>query len=205
MPVALPTRLLVPTLEVCEDAIVAALAADAAILVGVPAASIKPFQGDLAQAMQEVAVRPPAILVMWAGGDIEPMGSEYFEVDGEWRVLVFARNMRSRKASSNPDAAGEVGAYQLVADVLRVLSLQHLDVAGMGELRPVACELLQAGSNKERTVTAYLVVFRCSVELQVVVPSTNLLEVRTTLESHRESTGTWPTDGGDNIPLTGIP
>ena len=203
MAVALPMHALTPAIDACEDAIVAALAADPSIVAYVPAASIAPFQGELAEAMQEVAVRPPAILVMWSGGDLEPTGSESFEMDAEWAILVFARNMRSKKASSNPDASGEIGAYDLVAHVLRVLTLQHLDIPGMGELVPSGVNLLRAGSTKSRTVTAYVVVFNTHLELQPVPPPDDLLEVATALEVARPSDGAWQDDGGDTIPLEG--
>lgn len=169
-----------PTLEALEDAIVAALRADATIAAY--ARDIQSFQGDLEQALEQGSVRDPAFLVIFAGGQMEPEGVESFTAQMEFHVIVRARNLRGNDYQRKPQAASEVGTYQMVQDTLRVLAHNDFGLAGLRELEPQGMELLQAGSNKDRTLSAYTVVFMAQVELQAVEPDELLNSIATTYE-----------------------
>lgn len=185
-------RALYPSLEVAEDGILAALAADAAIVAY--AADVQPFQGTLAQALAETSFRDPAILVLFAGADIDPLGMEIEGLTCEWHILVRSRNLRGNTPRQAPAAPTEVGTYQMVVDVLRVLTHRTLDLDGMGELLPANIELLTASANADRTQSAYLVTFRATQELRVADADDDLLETSVVVQPL--------THAGDNAPLT---
>ena len=186
----LVTRSLRPGLDSLEDAVVAALLADATI--SSYAQEVSPFQGALEDAISEQSWRDPSILVLFAGGPIEAAGSEDVRITCEWQVIVRARNLRGNAARQAPTATGEVGTYQMVADVLRVLTHRTLDLEGAGALEPQGVELLAAAANPDRALSAYLLVFTQTVELQAIAPDVELAEVGATLDGPVPDSGAEP-------------
>ena len=179
--------ILAQSLEDIEDAIVAALQADA--VIAAYAKSVVPFQGTLADAAREVALRDPAFIVLFGGaaGETQALGDQ---LDQQWMVVVRTRNLRSNKAGRG-GATGEVGSYQMVQDALRVLSRSDLSLDGVGPLRIREVELVQAGQVKDRAVSMYQLVFAQLVDL-VPAPATNDFDGASgTLEVRNDRTDTW--------------
>lgn len=192
------TRQLSPTLDEVEDAILAALKADTTI-AGY-ARSIATFQGSLVKAVQQgIGLRQPALLVLFNGGPLKRLGSGLFRLTAEWDVLCCARNLRSAAHGANPEASGEVGAYDIVADVLRVLSDTDLDLDGMDDLVPLDIELLSNGEIKDATLTVYRVIFRGDVELQVVEPDQLLEEIVATFDAANTDEDTGDTEWSEDV------
>lgn len=189
-------RQVAPSLEAIEDAIVAALVADPTIAAYV--ADVAPFQGTLEQAIQETAFRDPAMLVLFAGFDADAFGQADEQLDLEWHVIVRGRNLRSNAARQAPAATGEVGTYQMVQDALRVLAGREFELDGLGALSAAGCELLTAGANKDRSLSAYTVVFRCTAELRVVEGDDELTTMAATYTAP-SSSGTFAPVVVDNL------
>lgn len=164
---ATPKRELSPGLEAVEDAIVAALAGDATIAAYVK--DVRPFQGSVEQAVQEAAAGDRSLLVMFAGMELEQRGEDWVAVT-EWHVHVRCRNLRGEKYSRRPASATEVGAYQMVQDVLRVLTLQDFDLDGLAPIKPDGAEAILVTTNRDRTLAAYTVVFHGEIDMCVVEP-----------------------------------
>lgn len=181
-------RLLYPSLEQIEDAVVAALQADTTIQAY--ARAVQSFQGELLEALEEQSFRDPAFLVVISGGDIEASGHLQHQVELEVGVVVRATNLRGNKYQRAPSSSAEVGTYQMVQDVLRVLSLSDLALSGLDELEPKGWELLKTGSTRSRSVSAQLVTFTTHAELREEIPGDSLEEVAATYETH-DSDGAW--------------
>lgn len=200
---ALPLRELNPTLEEAEDAILAALREDATIAAYVK--SVSSFQGTFEQALQEASLAgDPAFLVMMAGIEFDERGPLEHVAVVEWHVIVRARNLRGNAYQRKPSAAGEVGTYQMVQDVLRVLTTQDLDLDGMAAISPAGVELLQANASRDRSLSAYLVVFFSELDHRVVEPGDEdlITEVGATYEV-RTSDGTFVEVATETIEMPG--
>lgn len=180
-------RLLYPSLEQIEDAAVAALQADDTVKAY--AMDIRSFQGELLEALEEQSFRDPAFLVVISGADITPMGHLQHQVELEVGVIVRSTNLRGNHYQRHPISSAEVGTYQMVQDVLRVLALSDLGLTGLEELEPKSWELLKTGSTRQRTVSAQLVTFTTTAELREELPEDTLETVAATYET--------PDSGGD--------
>jgi len=147
-------------LENVEDAIVAALANDASIKAF--AKTVTSFQGELTRARAaSVAIQLPAVLVGYAGGPTQTFGAWSFQSKTRWQVTVACENFRS---ASSPRKGTEKGAYDLIKDVLRVLSGQTLGL-DIGELKPISVE---PNDKEERTTVAeYFVVFETDINFDL--------------------------------------
>lgn len=184
-------ELLPPTgLAGIEDAILAALAGDAALAAVVR--HIGSWQGDMEAAVERSVLRDPAILVLFGGFDAEPRGGHY-DLAVEWQVLVRARNLRRESARRVGGAsASEPGTYELIQHVLRILTHADLGLEGVDELRLVACRLLQTGRDPDQTTSAYLVVLHQDVDLLAVAPAQTLDDMAASIEVHNPDE-----EGGD--------
>lgn len=194
---SLPDRALTPTLEAVEDAIVTALNDDETM--GAYLKSCSSFQGSVEESLAEgVAIRDPAVLVLFAGGEFEERGPEEVVLVGEWHLVVRAQNLRGEQYRRRPASASEVGSYQLVQDVLRVLTNQDLGLEGLAPLVPMDVELLKT----DRRVSAYAVAFRGELDLQTIAPSGDddtLKTVVTEIEVRNDTDDEWNDGGGDVI------
>lgn len=186
---ATPTRVLRPTLEAAEDAIVAALAGDATIAAYIM--DVVSWQGTLEDAVQEAVIREPAILVLCAGAEFEERGALEHIASVEWHIVVKHRSLRGERYRRAPAAPGEVGTYQMVQDVLRVLVGQDLELEGMSPLAPKAVELLQTSSSKDRAQSAYTLIFTSELDHVVVAPEDTLTELGFGYELRNEGADTW--------------
>lgn len=165
-----------------EDALLAALQGDPALAA--VARHIGSWQGELETAIEQNAFRDPAILVLFGGFDTSPRGG-HEALDVEWQILVRARNLRREAARRvGGPVSGEVGTYELVQHVMRILTGSDLDLDGVDELRLVACRLLQTGRDPSQTTSAYLVVFKVDADLLAVAPEQTLDELELNLEVH---------------------
>lgn len=182
------SRALTPTLEEAESAIVAALKADATIAAYT--SEIHPFGGTLVQALQEGAYRDPSILVVFTGGEAIELGHLDHKFTLEWTVIVRARSLRGNAYQRAPSSATEIGAYQMVEDVLRVLTLADFDLDGLSPLRPLGVELLKASEVPGRSISAYQVAFEADHELCEEAPDDGLETIATTTET-TNSEGEW--------------
>lgn len=166
-----------PTLEASEDAIVAALQADTTIDAYCRDA-ISSFEGSWRQVVEETSRRMPAIVVLFAGAEIEPSGMVEDRVEAEWHVLCLAKNLRNERARRNPESSGEVGAYAIVQDVLRVLTRSDCDLESFGELYPQGIDLVEG--SRQRSI--YRLVFTNELELREVADVDDLDRVDLTIE-----------------------
>lgn len=175
--------------EAIEDGIVAALQADATIVAY--AGHIGPWQGSPEQARQAGQVlKYPSITVVYTGGELDPKGQFTFGHEAKFQVTVTARNLRSRRAQRASDASGEVGSYNVLADVLRVLSGQDLGL-DMDELRPQTIEPLEPDATNE---SRYGVVFQTRVLFDMddensQTGTENLVEIRAAHSVLNDETG----------------
>jgi len=180
--VAEPEHIPTTGIGAIEDAMVEAMQADVALAA--LARHIGTWQGELEDALEQVAFRDPSILVLFGGFDAEPRGG-HESLDVEWQVLVRARNLRRESARRHGGpVSGEVGTYELVQHVMRILTGSDLDLDGVDELRLAACRLLQTGRDPGKTTSAYLVVFKVDADLLAVAPEQTLDELELNLEVH---------------------
>lgn len=177
-------RVLTPTLEAVEDAILAALRGDAILATRMRNVEldIQSFRGESDDAIATVVQRQPAILVLYGGTQFEPMGMHQFRGTDAWFLLVFASNLRAEAARRRPAPAGEVGAYELCEHALRILSGVDLALTGLGTLEPGATELVETSTKAGKSLTAYQITFACSHALRDVTPEQALTELRSRLE-----------------------
>lgn len=173
-----PLRELTTGLEGIEDAILAALGADATIAAAVR--TLASWQGSVEDATKDALLRDPSILVLFAGAEAEPMG-HHTQLRTEWHLLVRDRNLRGNQPRRQPGAAGETGTYALVGHVLRVLTGQDLGLDGVEGFGPLGIQLLQTGRDPSKHTSAYLVAFEARADLMAVAPALELVEVVTTL------------------------
>lgn len=173
-----PLRELTTGLEGIEDAILAALGADAIIAANVR--TLASWQGSVEDATRDTMLRDPSILVLFAGAEAAPMG-HHNQLRIEWHVLVRDRNLRGNQPRRQPAAAGEIGTYALVGHVLRVLVGQDLGLDGVEGFRPLGVQLLQTGRDPSKHTSAYLVALEARADLMAVAPELELVEVVTTL------------------------
>lgn len=177
-------RTLQPTLEVVEDAILAALREDAILATRLrsPALDIQSFRGDGAEAIATAVQRQPALLVLYDGTRLEPQGMHQHVGMDTWVVLVLASNLRGEAARRRPAPAGEVGAYELVEHVLRVLTATDLGLDGFGELAPVQVELVETSTRAGQSLTLYQVAFEAEHVLRDTPPDQLLETLASTYE-----------------------
>lgn len=121
------------TIKAIEDAIVAALEADAQLAASCQ--TIVATQGtfDAARKAGQV-LKLPALAVLYVGGDDEPRGMWAFEETATFQVTVAARNLRASHVAARGTGT-EAGAYELVERVRAVLSGQTLGL-DISELVP---------------------------------------------------------------------
>ncbi len=150
-----------------ESAIVAALTGDATLRA--QAAHIGSWQGEgsAARAAAEV-VNFPAVLVVYAGGPVKPMGMAGWVTEARYEIVVHARNFRGTNQARKGTAAGDVGAYGLIQSVLRILSGKTLGM-DLSELSPGEISFIQ-GADKAGNLTSdaiYSVPFTTRVQLDL--------------------------------------
>lgn len=183
---------LVASLEDCEDAIVAGLQADATIASY--ARQVVAFQGTWEEARREVLRLLPGIAVVYVGGRLEPQGPARAVHHAEWQVVVAAKNLRSERAAHRPSASGEVGAYQMVQDVLRVLGRADLAVNGMGGLAPQQVHPVHLKSGGQG-LAVYTCVFVAPIDMAPPTAEDDLSTVAMTLSvanpDETDGTTTW--------------
>lgn len=149
-------------LDAIEDALVAALAADPTIHAY--AGTVASFQGEIDRARASgVAIKYPILMVGYAGGPTRPFGGFRFAATLRWQVTVACQNLRSPGAARKAPTATEKGAYDVIRDVLRVLSGQTLGLE-IGELKPTGVEPVESDSS---SVAQYAVMFETEVEFDM--------------------------------------
>lgn len=153
-----------PSIEEVEDGMVAALKADATIAAY--AQKVGSFKGDMKTALSQAVRFAPTILVIWAQSEIEDRGMQELGAVAEFHVLCVSRNLRNEASRRQPEASGEVGLYQMMADVLRVLTRSDLDLTGLEELNPIRAEVLQADAAAGGGVALGQVGFMAELELR---------------------------------------
>lgn len=171
-----------PTFEALEDGIVAALSADPTI-AGYTT-EIHPFQGSLESAMQQTSMRLPSVLVVFAGFDEEPEGMVDQEVKMEVHLLIRAANLRGPARAQNPTSAGDqVGAYQVIRDVTRVLRGSDLGLEGLSPIRVDNAALLAAQGGPRGSSVAYQVVLFATGAAVPDLDAADLTEIVTTIST----------------------
>ena len=153
-----------PSLETCEDAIVAVLQADPTIAAYV--SQVSSFAGTWEEARRDLIRTLPGIVVVYVGGRTEARGAAGAVHKAEWHVVVASRNLRSERRGRQTDSA-EVGAYQMIEDVTRVLGRADLGVDGMGGLEPRETHpvRLKGKGNVSQGMAVYNLIFTCSLDL----------------------------------------
>lgn len=152
-----------------EDAIVAKLAADAALVaMGV---RVELFAADFARARRttSAAVKLPAILVAYTGSEIKPEG-QFTVVDmALFQVSIVARNLRSIRAAraTVEDGGGDavtVGAENILWRVRKLLTGATFEL-DMGELLPTDIEL--AEYREDERIVEYVSLWRTRVTFEL--------------------------------------
>lgn len=179
-----------PSLEDAEDAIVAALQADATIAAY--ARHVISFAGTWEEARRDALKQLPAILVVYVGGRFEPRGRAGAAHVVEWHVVVAAKNLRNERRGRQ-GAGGEVGAYQMLRDVVRVLGNADLGVDGMGPLQARESQAVRMKGPGATTPGSgvYRLVFTGTLDLVAAAPPDSL----ETIQSEYRTANTDETDG----------
>lgn len=145
-----------------EDAIVSALAGDSVVVTY--AGHVGGWAGQVDTARKTgVVLKYPAILVVYVGGPIAPKGAFRFAQKARFQVTLLARNLRSPAsgAARSASAASEKGIYDMLPDVLRILSGQDLG-QDMSELMPVDVGFVDQ-ADAEPGVLQYAIAFDTEV------------------------------------------
>jgi phage gp37-like protein len=146
--------------EAIESKIVEVLQADTTLAA--QARHIGAWEGEAVLARKAgVVIKLPAVLVVYAGGPIRRRGMADWKTEARFDVTVQAQNFRgANKARTGAASGTEVGAYDLIRSVLRILSGKTLGLE-IGELTPdeVGYVPLESGE------TAYVVPFITTVAL----------------------------------------
>jgi len=164
-------RQIVPTIEEAEDAIVTALEADSTLSDLV--STFGSCQGTWTEARDELARRLPAVTVMFAGGKHEARGMGDGVLQGEWHLLVGARNLRREAARRTSDA----GAYAIAEAVIATLDDQHLDLDGLGPLRFRELGIVEQSGPRDRAVSIYLLVFEGDLDVRHIEGTDDLATI----------------------------
>lgn len=175
------------SLEDVEDALLEALQTDVTIASYVR--TINSWQGSIEDAVKQSALRDPAILVLFVGGPIRQVGGHHACLC-QWQVLVRDRNLR-REGARRTGVGAAPGTYNMVADVLRVVTGFGAELDGVKSFEPVSVDLLQAGRDPSQVTSAYLVAFETELDLLVLAGTTDLDQVNVELPvvNRDESTG----------------
>lgn len=146
-----------------EDAILAALSADATL-----AASVRTFElyNGTAKAAEwrakGGAAGLPAVLVAYVGSEVAPFGGLDFADLATFQVSCLARNLRGRRGGTREQV--ETGAQDLMWRVRQVLSGQTLGLE-MSELVPTQVELIEY--EKDPRLSEFGVQFTTQVEFDL--------------------------------------
>lgn len=107
----------------------------------------------------------PATWVAWGGWKVvEESGDGSFTVEAPFSVVVAAGNLRNEKAQRH-GAAGQVGSYQLVADVTGLLLGQTFGLP-IAALKLGACTPLFSGAAQDdRKASLFMVGFSTRFEI----------------------------------------
>ncbi|WP_293934059.1 DUF1834 family protein [Iodobacter sp.] len=162
------------SLEQIEDALVARLKQG----LGRLATSVENYGGELDDLTPEVIRCFPAVWVTFGGiirSEKTKTSEKSIKASGQWVVMCAARNIRNHNAARQ-GGVGEVGAYQLVRSVRRLLQQQDLGLA---------IDYLQPG----RVRTLY------NTKLGHDAVSIFACEFSTAWIEHALENGHWPVDG----------
>jgi len=197
-----------PTIGECEDAITGALAADPVIAAYIK--QVIAFAGTWDEARRDVLKQWPSILVVYVGGRMDARGAAGAVHVAEWHVVVAARNLRAERSGRRTEGA-EVGAYEMVQDVTRVLGRADLGVDGLGALEPqqVFPVRLKGPSRPTNGAAVYTCVFTSTIDLVSPAPDDDLSTIAATYDvANPDETGgptTWVEVSADTVSDLEVP
>jgi phage gp37-like protein len=85
-------------------------------------ATVQSFGGDFAAGIERAIKNFPAIVIVYTGATMVKESQQTYQHVHNFNIMVCAKNLRNEKTTRYGGAAGEVGSYQMVDDMLRLLS-----------------------------------------------------------------------------------
>lgn len=135
-----------------ENAIIERLSAASRLgVLGYSLRLVETLPTDLDDRLAQYVQSFPAAWVAFGGWPqaVDMGQGEVQAEDALFHVIVGAGSLRNEKAQRHGDGAGEVGSYQLVADVLGLLSGLSFGLP-MSGLKPGRCTPLYSGATQDK-------------------------------------------------------
>jgi len=149
-----------------EQAIVDKLK-DAAL--GYTLKDVKSYGGELEAKASEIVKRTPAVFVTFSGeAKPEQIASSAWRHVPRFSIICATRNRRNEKAARR-GAAGDVGTYQMVEDMRRVL-LFGLGLSDVGEVKPGRVVQI----HNEKNLSIYAIEIETSYVTELTLDETTL-------------------------------
>jgi phage gp37-like protein len=151
-----------------ENAIIERLSAASRLgVLGYSLREVDTLPTDLDDRLPQYVQNFPAAWVAFGGWpEAIDMGQGDVQADGAlFHVVVGASSLRNEKAQRHGGAPGEVGSYQLVADVIGLLNGQSFGLP-MSGLKPGRCTPLYSGKTQDsRKVSLFGLAFTARLDL----------------------------------------
>ncbi len=161
-----------PVLGTIENALLARLkAASDSGCLGYRLKTLGSWQGqfDEPEALARMAPLFPGVWAIYTGGGDEPRSQRLWRHHAHWTLVVGTRNLRNATAGRLGGVPGEVGSYQIVQDVRRVLAGQRFGL----EITPVVLggvTSLWQGPVADQLISLYALDITVGLDLGVGVP-----------------------------------
>ena len=112
-----------------ENAIIAAVKAqEASGALGYELKTLRTYGGEFADGLDRAVPNFPAVMVLFGGGPVSKEGAA-LKVTARFLIICAASNIRNEAAGRQGDeVSGKVGSYQIMLDMIRLLSNQNFDL-----------------------------------------------------------------------------